>query len=112
MWRNLTEGIATLGAAFFPKPVIVRMSDFKSNEYSSLIGGQQYEPREENPMLGFRGASRYVAEDFRDCFELECRALKKRANRNGTYQSGNHDPICADGDRSQARGRAYWKKTA
>ncbi|SEP17505.1 phosphoenolpyruvate synthase [Nitrosovibrio sp. Nv6] len=75
--EKLTEGIATLCAAFFPKPVIVRMSDFKSNEYSSLIGGQQYEPREENPMLGFRGASRYVADNFRDCFELECRALKK-----------------------------------
>lgn len=75
--EKLTEGIATLGAAFFPKPVIVRLSDFKSNEYSSLIGGQSYEPKEENPMLGFRGASRYVAENFRDCFELECRALKK-----------------------------------
>jgi pyruvate,water dikinase len=75
--EKLTEGVAMLGAAFFPKPVIVRLSDFNSNEYSSLIGGQQYEPREENPMLGFRGASRYVAADFRDCFELECRALKK-----------------------------------
>ncbi|WP_025040634.1 phosphoenolpyruvate synthase [Nitrosospira briensis] len=75
--EKLTEGVAMLGAAFFPKPVIVRLSDFKSNEYSSLIGGQQYEPTEENPMLGFRGASRYVAADFRDCFELECRALKK-----------------------------------
>ena len=74
---KLTEGIATLGAAFFPKPVIVRLSDFKSNEYSSLTGGRQYEPEEENPMLGFRGASRYVSESFRDCFELECRALKK-----------------------------------
>jgi pyruvate,water dikinase len=75
--EKLTEGIGMLGAAFFPKPVIVRLSDFKSNEYSSLIGGQRYEPKEENPMLGFRGASRYVAETFRDCFELECRALKK-----------------------------------
>ena len=74
---KLTEGIATLGAAFFPKPVIVRMSDFKSNEYSSLTGGKQYEPVEENPMLGFRGASRYIADSFRECFELECRALKK-----------------------------------
>ena len=74
---KLTEGIATLGAAFFPKPVIVRLSDFKSNEYSSLTGGKQYEPEEENPMLGFRGASRYIAESFRECFELECRALKK-----------------------------------
>jgi len=74
---KLTEGIATLGAAFFPKPVIVRMSDFKSNEYSSLTGGKQYEPEEENPMLGFRGASRYISDSFRECFELECRALKK-----------------------------------
>jgi pyruvate,water dikinase len=74
---KLTEGVATLGAAFFPKPVIVRLSDFKSNEYSSLIGGKLYEPAEENPMLGFRGASRYVAASFRDCFELECRAMRK-----------------------------------
>ncbi len=74
---KLTEGISTLGAAFFPKPVIVRMSDFKSNEYSRLTGGAQYEPEEENPMLGFRGASRYISESFRECFELECRALKK-----------------------------------
>ncbi|ODT70534.1 MAG: phosphoenolpyruvate synthase [Nitrosomonadales bacterium SCN 54-20] len=81
--EKLTEGIATLGAAFFPKPVIVRMSDFKSNEYSSLIGGHHYEPREENPMLGFRGASRYVADEFRGCFELECRALKKARDEMG-----------------------------
>jgi pyruvate,water dikinase len=74
---KLAEGIATLAAAFSPKKVIVRMSDFKSNEYANLIGGQLYEPHEENPMLGFRGAARYVAESFRDCFELECRALKK-----------------------------------
>jgi pyruvate,water dikinase len=74
---KLTEGVATLGAAFFPKPVIVRMSDFKSNEYSRLVGGELYEPEEENPMLGFRGASRYLAETFHDCFELECRALTR-----------------------------------
>jgi len=74
---RLAEGISTLAAAFTPKPVIVRMSDFKSNEYANLIGGDQYEPEEENPMLGYRGASRYVSEDFRDCFELECRALTK-----------------------------------
>ncbi len=74
---KLTEGIATLAAAFTPKPVIVRLSDFKSNEYANLIGGQRYEPKEENPMLGFRGAARYVSEDFRDCFALECRALKR-----------------------------------
>jgi len=74
---KLTEGVATLGAAFFPKPVIVRLSDFKSNEYSSLTGGKQYEPEEENPMLGFRGASRYVAPDFAACFEMECAAMRK-----------------------------------
>src|SRR3990170_1165017 len=75
--EKLAEGVATLAAAFWPKSVIVRLSDFKSNEYANLIGGKQYEPTEENPMLGFRGASRYIAEAFRDCFELECRALKK-----------------------------------
>jgi pyruvate, water dikinase len=75
--EKLAEGVGTLGAAFWPKPVIVRLSDFKSNEYSSLAGGQRYEPHEENPMLGFRGASRYIAASFRDCFELECRALRK-----------------------------------
>lgn len=74
---KLTEGISTLAAAFHPKPVIVRMSDFKSNEYANLLGGDRYEPHEENPMIGFRGASRYVAEEFRPCFELECRAIKK-----------------------------------
>ena len=74
---KLVEGIATIGAAFSPKPVIVRMSDFKSNEYAHLIGGSLYEPNEENPMLGFRGASRYISESFRDCFALECRALRK-----------------------------------
>ena len=73
---KLAEGISTLAAAFHPNPVIVRLSDFKSNEYANLLGGDRYEPHEENPMLGFRGASRYVAEQFRPCFELECRALK------------------------------------
>ena len=73
---KLTEGISMLAAAFHPKPIIVRLSDFKSNEYANLLGGSSYEPREENPMLGFRGASRYIAESFRDCFELECRALR------------------------------------
>ncbi|WP_409522476.1 phosphoenolpyruvate synthase [Nitrincola sp. MINF-07-Sa-05] len=74
---KLVEGISTLAAAFYPKKVIVRMSDFKSNEYGHLIGGERYEPVEENPMLGFRGAARYISESFRDCFELECRALKR-----------------------------------
>ncbi len=75
--EKLAEGVATLGAAFWPKPVIVRMSDFKSNEYRKLIGGDMYEPEEENPMLGFRGASRYASESFLECFELECLAMKK-----------------------------------
>ncbi|HEX4597595.1 MAG TPA: phosphoenolpyruvate synthase [Burkholderiaceae bacterium] len=74
---RLAEGIATIAAAFWPKPVIVRLSDFKSNEYRKLIGGSRYEPDEENPMLGFRGAARFVSPDFADCFELECKALKR-----------------------------------
>lgn len=74
---KLTEGIATIGAAFWPKPVIVRLSDFKSNEYRKLIGGSRYEPEEENPMLGFRGASRYVSEEFGEAFAMECEALKR-----------------------------------
>lgn len=78
--ERLVEGISTLAAAFYPKKVIVRMSDFKSNEYGHLIGGDRYEPSEENPMLGFRGATRYISDAFRDCFELECRALRKVRN--------------------------------
>ncbi|MDB6144911.1 MAG: phosphoenolpyruvate synthase [Pseudomonas sp.] len=81
--EKLVEGISTLAAAFSPKKVIVRLSDFKSNEYANLIGGKLYEPEEENPMLGFRGASRYISESFRDCFELECRALKRVRNEMG-----------------------------
>ncbi len=80
---RLAEGIATIAAAFAPEPVIVRMSDFKSNEYANLIGGELYEPHEENPMLGFRGASRYISDDFRPCFELECKALRKVRNDMG-----------------------------
>ncbi|KTC80054.1 phosphoenolpyruvate synthase [Legionella cherrii] len=75
--ERLKEGIATIAAAFYPKPVIVRLSDFKSNEYANLIGGNLYEPHEENPMLGFRGASRYVSESFADCFALECKAVRR-----------------------------------
>ena len=75
--EKLAEGIAQIAAAFAPQPVIVRLSDFKSNEYANLIGGRAYEPSEENPMLGFRGAARYVDENFRPCFELECRALRR-----------------------------------
>jgi pyruvate, water dikinase len=75
--EKMVEGVATIAAAFWPKPVIVRLSDFKSNEYKKLVGGERYEPDEENPMLGFRGASRYIAPSFRECFELECAALRK-----------------------------------
>lgn len=80
---RLTEGISTLGAAFSPKRVIVRLSDFKTNEYANLVGGERYEPEEENPMLGFRGAGRYVADSFRDCFALECAAVKRVRNEMG-----------------------------
>ncbi len=81
--QKLVEGISTIGAAFSPEKVIVRMSDFKSNEYFNLVGGHQYEPHEENPMLGFRGASRYISDDFRECFALECEAIKRVRNDMG-----------------------------
>lgn len=81
--EKLAEGVATIAAAFAPEPVIVRLSDFKSNEYANLIGGDRYEPSEENPMLGFRGAARYVSETFRPCFDLECAALKRVRNDMG-----------------------------
>lgn len=81
--KRLVEGVATIAAAFAPEPVIVRLSDFKSNEYANLVGGQRYEPDEENPMLGFRGASRYVDESFSACFEMECEALRYVRNDMG-----------------------------
>jgi len=80
---KVAEGIATIGAAFWPKPVIVRLSDFKSNEYRKLIGGSRYEPEEENPMLGFRGAARYISTDFREAFAMECEALRRVRNEMG-----------------------------
>ncbi|MDO4233271.1 MAG: phosphoenolpyruvate synthase, partial [Lautropia sp.] len=80
---KLAEGVATIAAAFWPKPVIVRLSDFKSNEYRKLIGGSRYEPEEENPMLGFRGASRYVAPSFSECFDMECEAMKRVREKMG-----------------------------
>ena len=80
---KLAEGVSSIAAAFDPEPVIVRMSDFKSNEYANLIGGERYEPDEENPMIGFRGAGRYIAESFRPCFELECAAIRKVRNDMG-----------------------------
>jgi pyruvate,water dikinase len=81
--QKLTEGISTIAASFSDSPVIIRMSDFKSNEYSNLFAGELYEPKEENPMIGFRGASRYISSDFRECFELECQAIKNVRNEMG-----------------------------
>ncbi len=81
--NKLAEGVSTIAAAFAPHPVIVRLSDFKSNEYANLIGGERYEPDEENPMLGFRGAARYIAESFRPCFEMECAAIRRVRNTMG-----------------------------
>ncbi|MBZ1349201.1 phosphoenolpyruvate synthase [Alcaligenaceae bacterium LF4-65] len=81
--EKLADGVATIGAAFYPKSVIVRLSDFKSNEYRKLVGGARYEPEEENPMLGFRGASRYISADFAECFKMECEALKRVRNEMG-----------------------------
>lgn len=80
---RLAEGVGTIAAAFWPKPVIVRLSDFKSNEYRKLLGGEIFEPEEENPMIGFRGASRYIAQSFRECFELECEAMRHVRNQMG-----------------------------
>src|SRR5699024_7936522 len=74
--KRVAEGVATLAAAFAPEPVIVRMSDFKSNEYAGMFGGERYEPDEENPMIGYRGASRYLSDDFAECFAMECEALR------------------------------------
>lgn len=92
--EKLAEGIATLGAAFAPHKVIVRMSDFKSNEYANLLAGDRYEPHEENPMIGYRGVSRYLSESFRECFELECRALKKVRDEMGITNIQIMIPFC------------------
>ncbi len=81
--KRLQEGVSSLAAAFYPKPVIVRMSDFKSNEYANLLGGKQFEPIEENPMIGFRGAARYTSDDFRECFDMECKAMHYVRNNMG-----------------------------
>lgn len=99
---RLTEGIATLGAAFAPKRVIIRLSDFKTNEYANLVGGERYEPEEENPMLGFRGAGRYVSESFRDCFALECEAVKRVRNEMGLTNVEIMVPFVRTVDQAQA----------
>ncbi|XMR45215.1 putative PEP-binding protein [Escherichia coli] len=91
---KLTEGIATLGAAFWPERVIVRMSDFKSNEYANLVGGRDYEPHEENPMIGFRGAARYIADSFRPALRWSVK-LSRGARRHGVDQRRGDDPLRA-----------------
>jgi pyruvate,water dikinase len=98
---RLAEGIATIAAAFAPNPVIVRLSDFKSNEYANLLGGAAYEPQEENPMIGFRGASRYVDPSFAPCFELECRALKKVREQMGLSNAWAMIPFVRTVDEAQ-----------
>ena len=92
--RRLSEGIARIAAAFYPKPVIVRMSDFKSNEYAMLIGGEEFEPTEENPMLGFRGASRYYDDRYREGFELECLAMQRVRDDMGLVNVKAMIPFC------------------
>ena len=102
---KLVEGIATIAAAFWPKPVIVRLSDFKSNEYRKLIGGSRYEPEEENPMLGFRGASRYVSESFGEAFSMECEALRRVRCGHGADQRRDHGPVRAHPGPGRGGGR-------
>src|SRR4029077_8145167 len=92
--RSPAEGIGRIAAAFYPKPVIVRMSDFKSNEYAMLIGGQEFEPTEENPMLGFRGASRYYDDRYKEGFELECQALQRVRDDMGLVNVLAMIPFC------------------
>jgi pyruvate,water dikinase len=92
--EKLAHGVGTIAAAFYPKPVIVRMSDFKTNEYASLIGGQYFEPKEENPMIGFRGASRYYDDKYREGFALECRAMKKVRDEMGLSNLVLMIPFC------------------
>jgi pyruvate,water dikinase len=92
--EKLVEGISTLSAAFFPKNVIVRMSDFKTNEYANLLAGDLFEPREENPMIGYRGTSRYLSDEFYKCFELECTAIKRVHNEMGLNNLQIMIPFC------------------
>ena len=111
-----------IGAAFYPKDVIVRLSDFKTNEYANLVGGRRYEPTEENPMLGFRGASRYYDPRYRDGFALECRAMKKVATRWGSPMSSSWFPSAGPSRRASGssaemakhglkRGENGWRST-
>ncbi len=102
---KLAQGVATIAAAFYPKDVIVRLSDFKTNEYANLIGGKRYEPVEENPMIGFRGASRYYDPRYRDGFALECRAMKKVRDEMGLTNVKLMIPFCRTVEEGTARDR-------
>ena len=103
--EKLSEGVGTIAAAFYPKPVIVRLSDFKTNEYASLIGGAAFEPKEDNPMLGFRGASRYAHPAYAAGFALECAGTCPRSQRNGADQSAGHGAVLPPRRRGQASDR-------
>ena len=102
---KLAQGVAMIAAAFYPKDVIVRLSDFKTNEYANLVGGRRYEPTEENPMLGFRGASRYYDPRYRDGFALECRAMKKVRDEMGLTNVKLMVPFCRTVEEGTARDR-------
>jgi pyruvate,water dikinase len=104
--RRVAEGVATIAAAFAPHPVIVRMSDFKSNEYASLLGGDRYEPHEENPMIGYRGAARYLSADFAECFAMECEALQYVRDDMGLHERKDHDSLRTHPRRGCGRGTA------
>jgi pyruvate,water dikinase len=99
--RKLSEGIGSIAAAFYPRPIIVRLGDFKSNEYRSLVGGEGFEPKEENPMIGLRGASRYLHPDFKDAFDLECRALRYVRENMGLDNTQLMIPFCRTTDEAK-----------
>ena len=105
---KVAEGVATIAAAFWPKPVIVRLSDFKSNEYRKLIGGSRYEPEEENPMLGFRGAARYISGEFSEAFAMECEALRAGAQRHGPDQRAGDGALRAHAGPGRHASRSCW----
>ena len=107
---RLARGLARIAAAHYPKPVIVRMSDFKTNEYANLVGGAAFEPKEENPMLGFRGASRYYSPRYRDGFTLECRAIRRLREEMGFQERDHHDPVLPLDQRSRPRARGLGRK--
>ena len=109
---RLARGLARIAAAQYPNPVIVRMSDFKTNEYANLIGGAEFEPKEENPMLGFRGASRYYSPRYREGFALECRAIRRLRRGYGFQERDRHDPVLPLHQGGRPRARSAWRRTA